>query len=63
VQRDRVRADHLDERADLLRAQRLAVVLLDELRDANVRDDERLRRAVADDAYVLRRVGSRRAAR
>src|SRR5206468_8522147 len=49
MERDRLRADHLDERADLLRAERRAVVLLDELRDTDVRDDEHFGRALAND--------------
>ena len=63
VERDRVRADHLDERADVLRAQGVAVVLRDELRDADVRDDERLGRALAHDRIraAQARVAQRRA--
>ena len=63
VQRDRVRADHVDERADVLRPERDAVVLRYELRDADVRDDERVRRALADDRVgpAEARVAQRRA--
>jgi len=63
VQRDRVRADHLDERADVLRADGRTVVLRDELRYAQIRDHKSVRRALAHDCVRTpqARVAQRRA--